>query len=480
MVSVATGIALGTLVGAGLSGQDGHVFETIGDPVRSMALNMWLATEGPDGHAIGWATYEAPDGLLLLGVGLDDGRVTKVDLAGYGRSHTRMTKGPGGNIYLYSGNPGHFLRYDVTTRALEDLGVPATPANYWLGQAVGPDGRFWVGTYPEATLVSCDMQTGEIQNHGQMRDDDKQAYIIRTAVSDAGIVYNAVGLHHRELWAYDPATGARTQILPEEMTTQQGAPDLWIATDGHVYGKSGAATFRCKPDGIEIDESGNRYSDPEQKRAGGVEIGHIDANGELAITDLDTGETRMLATEYGGQANPIYCVSCERDGKIYGGSGSGSRTFSYDPATGELTDLGRLTSGSIQVYDIVNMPRGLFQSSYMGASMDVYDPDQPREAGKNPVRIASAPGQERPVQWTEGPDGKLYLGTVPVKGHLGGALTQVDPETLESRHWSQIIHNQSIYYVAPVPQTNQLVYATSVGGGSSAIPTEKEACIFIW
>jgi len=463
-----------------LAGPDGYVFEALGEPVRSKALGIRVVTPDPDGYHIAWGAYEAPDGLMLLGVRLDNGELVPVNLEQFGLSHIRVTKGVDGNLYLYSGVPGHFLRYDTTKRELTDLGVPAKPASYWLGDAMGPDGRFWVGTYPKTHLVGCDTRTGEIEGHGQIADDERECYIIRTAVSDDNIVYCAVGLHHREMWAYDPQTKTKAQILPAELTQEQGAPNVWTGTDGQAYGQAGNTRFLCKPDGIEVCEPKPARGDPDRLRAGGATVAGAIEDGMIALTDTKTGEVRTVETAYQGSPNPIYCVACERNGRIYGGSGSGASTFAYNTATGTLTNLGRLTGGSIQVYDIMSLPQGLFLSSYMGATLDFYDPSKAIKAGSNPRRIGSPSGQERPVQWALGPDGMLYIGTVPVKGRLGGALVQVNPDDLTVKTWAQIIHNQSIVYVAPGPETNELFCASSVQGGSSAIPTETEACVFLW
>ena len=46
--------------------------------------------------------------------------------------------------------------------------------------------------------------------------------------------------------------------------------------------------------------------------------------------------------------------------------------------------------------------------------------------------------------------------------------------------WPTPIADQSVEYVAPVPETGELFCTTSVRGGSSAIPTETSACVFLW
>ncbi|MBI5802632.1 MAG: hypothetical protein HZA92_18155, partial [Verrucomicrobia bacterium] len=63
---------------------------------------------------------------------------------------------------------------------------------------------------------------------------------------------------------------------------------------------------------------------------------------------------------------------------------------------------------------------------------------------------------------------------------LGGALLRVNPDDLSHKTWSNLVTNQSLGRLVSVPQTGQVLGATSIYGGSSATPTEAEACIFLW
>jgi len=129
----------------------------------------------------------------------------------------------------------------------------------------------------------------------------------------------------------------------------------------------------------------------------------------------------------------------------------------------------------------MNHPNGLFFASYMGCILDFLTPEAPRKKGVNPLRFKSRiPGHERPTQWELGPDGKLYFGTVPAKGRLGGALVRVDPDTREVKVWDKIMPELSIPYLASVPETGQIFGTTSIRGGSSAISTKEEAEVFLW
>jgi len=358
----------------------------------------------PDGGHVAWTAYEGADRNAMLGVHTGTGELTWVDTTSFGRTHLRLHRAADGkSIFIFTGKPGRFLRYDLASGELTDLGIPAKTGHYWLGDTLAPDGRWYVGTYPKAYLVSCDTATGEVVNHGRLPDDRKQKYIISLAASDDNIIYSAVGLHHREMWSYNPATGEKQQILPETMTGLQGSPKVWTGIDGQVYGQSGKDVFLCKPDGIEPAKSpGLRYP-ANRFTAGDLAVRRVNSRGELVLVDA-AGQEKTVQTAYDGRPLIIYSVGCERDGKLYGGTLFPGIAYSCELETGELTNLGRLAPGAIQIYDILSHPRGLFFASYMGCKLDFYDPDAVAEKGVNPRHITSSiPGHERPNQWELGP-----------------------------------------------------------------------------
>lgn len=456
------------------------VFEDLGEPVLTRELTMELVTRGPGGGHVAWGTYEAPDKNALVGVRIDNGEVIWVDLTRWGRSHIQMTQAADGNPYVFAGSPGHFFKYDVADGKLVDLGVPASPASYWLGSAVGPDGKFYVGTYPKACLVRCDPSTGKVESLGRLPDDERQCYLLYPAVSADNVVYCPVGLHHRELWAVDTATGVKKQILPPELTAAQGVPQVWMGTDGHVCGRAGGTVFLCHPDHIEVGKTLAEQPAHGPLLAGDKIIGPINADGKLKLTDKKTGQVSFLQTRYAGAPRAIYSVSCERDGKIYGGTFSPAISFCYDTRTGQLTNLGPIASNKVQIYDTLSHPSGLFLASYMPASVDFFNPSHPIKRPDNPRHIVSVTGQERPVQLVLGPDGMIYSGTFPSKGRLGGALARIDPNDYSCRVWTNVIANQSISGLAPVAELGGVFCTSSIRGGSSAIPTEKEALVSLW
>jgi streptogramin lyase len=455
-----------------------YVFENLGRPLKPKPAGIEFVTRDAGGRGIAWGTIESPDRRGVFGIDVETGKSTWIDTDAYGKTHIRIHKADENRVYIYAGDPGRFLRYDVWTGRLTDLGVPAEDTNYWLGQAVGPDGVLYVGSYPATHLVGVDPRTDETCSLGPVAEDPKEKYIVRAVVSDDNVIYCPVGLHHRELWSVDPKTGSTHQILTENLMKAQGAPSAWLGGDGAVYGQAGDTSFRCYPDRIEPCDPAPERSIPKDNRVGGHRATQLSEDGQLVLEHDGGGDEKRIDTDCQGAAVKVYSVSCEHLGKIYGGGFQPANTFEYDPQSRGLEDIGRLTTGTIQVYDILSHPKGLFLSSYMGANQDYYNP----ETGDRTSIATLSQGyeQERGQQLTIGPDGRIYTGTVPVKGHLGGAVVRLGPKDLSVVVWRNVVPNQSLISAVPVEATGEVFFTSSVQGGSSAIPTEKEAVIFLW
>src|SRR4051812_26211707 len=95
--------------------------EDLGQPVMRRSLGMRCITRDAAGTQEAWGAFETYDQFALVGVRLDDGRTTWVDLNPYGQPpaharHVQMIAAADGNLYVFCGVPGRFLKYDVTNR----------------------------------------------------------------------------------------------------------------------------------------------------------------------------------------------------------------------------------------------------------------------------------------------------------------------------------------------------------------------------
>ncbi len=457
------------------------VFEDLGKPVR-LPLPIQFVTTDVQNHSIAWGSLLDDKRRALVGVRLDNGGLVTVDLTKYGKSNANLLfKSDEDTIFIYAGNPGRFFKYEIAKNKLTPLGE-ASQATYWLSTSgiVAPDGKIYVGTYPKTGVSVLDPSTGAVE-HWRVHDDPRQSYAISPAAADDGTVYLPTGLHHPELWSYNPKTRDKKQILPASMQKSNGGTAIiWKGADGQVYGRRGSLNFQCLPEKIVPGQTKPQRSDVEPTVFNGKIVQEIDGDGRLVLIDQSTRQPSYLQTSLVGRAITLFSIGDELNGKIYGSSVKPGHVFALDTKTGKTEQLGLLTGGRTQVYDFLAYNDGLFMSSYTGSYYDFYNPSLPRSA-TNPRRVGRAGlQQERPLHLVRGTDGMIYSPNMPEKGQLGGALTRIDPETFVIKTWRNIVPRQSLMAVVPVPETDEVFLTSSTAGGSSAIPAEKEAVVALW
>lgn len=473
-----------------------YKFEKLGAPLTQRDARASFVAQDPEGRYVAWGTIEAAGQQAIFGAYLDNGETIWMDMAPYRPMHFILHPTSNGDIYAYGGAPGHFFKFDWKLKKFVDLGIPAEKSGYLLGYAAGKDGRIYVGVGPEARLLCLDPKTDKGVDLGRMSDDPRQAYLLNLAVSDEDVAYCPVGLHHPELWAYDIQTGQKKQLLTPELQASMAEKKIpmarvWLEKDGRVFADLAGKVGLCKPDAIDFNETslgrrGGLNTRPEKANplsAGDEVVSPTMSEGKLEITNSKTKQARTVQSKVTGLGVAIYSLGSELDGKLYGGGLKPAKTFEVDLATGQMRDLGVLGLGKTQVYHVLAHGGGLYQSSYAEGSITYYDPKQPIEKGVNPkeiITLAKTDDQERAQELVVGPDGMIYAGTIPVKGQLGGVLLRIDPADKSTKVWRNLVPNQSLISMESVPATGEMFVTTTIGGGSSAIPTEKEAVAFLW
>jgi hypothetical protein len=79
-----------------------------------------------------------------------------------------------------------------------------------------------------------------------------------------------------------------------------------------------------------------------------------------------------------------------------------------------------------------------------------------------------------------GPHGRIYIGSYPDYGLLGGAISVYDPKTNEKRVYRNIIQNQSVASLAYIEKFDLIAAGSSVRGGTGTYAIEKEARLILW
>ncbi|MGH9407107.1 MAG: hypothetical protein ACRD3D_14890 [Terriglobia bacterium] len=158
--------------------------------------------------------------------------------------------------------------------------------------------------------------------------------------------------------------------------------------------------------------------------------------------------------------------------------------FSYNPKSHELKSYDQVIDQGGEIYYGIPYHRKIYTISYVEATLAVFDPSRPWNQGDdpdaNPRAILRIPQQQyRPVGGIHaGPGGRLYIGTQPDYGLLGGALSVFDPITEKLGVYRNIIPNEEIGAVAT---DDRYVYCgADVEGGGGSKPVAHRAHFFVW
>lgn len=259
-----------------------------------------LACNTLTGGFVGDRPYIVSHLLLPARLGLFDvaaGNVVNLtELPTGGGAWTSLVDGE--QIFIGTHTVADLYRFDTTTMTLHSLGkLPG--ATYVWDMSRTPDGKIYLGTYPDGKVWELDQGTGAIRDLGVALAGQKY---VRSIVADATTVYAGLGAQAR-LVAIDRASGDRRDITPPELTGESFVYQLTQTATHVVAGTHGTGQIAI------IDKS-----DPSKYRVvhpeGVITIGKMAADGDANVyfgagdalwhLDLGTGVTRKVATTAAG------------------------------------------------------------------------------------------------------------------------------------------------------------------------------------
>lgn len=408
-----------------------------------------------------------------------------------------MVLGPDGNIYYGTRPNARILRLDPRTGIVTDLGQPAPveKESFIYQMTVGADGKIYACTHPSAKLLQCDPATGKLADLGRAAPLDEklhgEQYAYWIAAGKDGFVYESVGIANPFLIAYDSARGERKDLLPQAGEYQAAAnatvgktPFVYRGEDEGVYAVLGESHFRLR--GWEMERL-PADSAPPEKRVNALKDGRLVEIGsrEIQIIDRRTGKTERHAFDYAGRESDVFRLAAGPNGGIYGSSILPLHFFEVDLEAQGVRDHGRLGHG--EVYSFAALGDKLYMACY-GAQDKVpfmiFDPKRPFKPGheliSNP-RFVNYPDSNtgwRAEAMITGPEGKIYTGSVAPYGMNDGALTVLDPQTLQVSSHVGIIPHQGVITLAV--SLNRVVAGTTTFGGGGSRPMHSTAQIFLW
>jgi hypothetical protein len=522
-------IQIATAISAAAASHD-HLTTAGRQHWREEDLGAQISTINVMGGAFGKGAGSGEAYAALMGepeqlaiVDLKTNKVKQVlDVPGANGSYCLLTSS-NGDVYLASHPNGNFYRYKPGSSKIEKIGAPEGVTFIW-DLAESADGKIYGACYPKSIVFVYDPATSKLRSLGPAKEGEDYARCIVYS-RQAGKLYVGVG-SHAALIEIDPVSGAKRDILPSQLHDQhfvyslgsignklllrmdpseQGyavdlatakivanlgefnssmgsppGPDgntIYFSGSGHlkrftISGGSTVTTSTIKAKASAI--RGFAWSDAADGKTS--ELLGLLANGHIIRYNPATGVSKTTKPDLPHQPIHIQNIIAGPDKKIYSSGYVVGQVGVYDPATGQHMQFGNMR----QAEGMTVLGSRIYFGTYPRAIISVFDTARPvsRSNPRELFRLEEY-GQDRPFGMLAVPSlKKVFIGTVPAYGLLGGVFAVYDPQSSKTQVMRNLISNQGI--VSLIADHNLVIGGSCINGGLGVEPTEKEAKLFGW
>jgi hypothetical protein len=419
-------------------------------------------------------------------------------------------------LYLGSAWDGHLHRFDANhpDRGIEDLGkIEVGEDIFPAGITEAADGAIWIGICNGARLVKFDPATGAFTRFGRMDAVDQYLYPL---AGDDGSLAALVQVVRPHLIAINPATGERRELGPAITDTTDKTQFLKLlkGIDGRIYLDSHAGQFRI--DGLKLTPvekipallagipiAGTHRDQAPVVMSGGwtarfTDDGDVGAGTprQVLLTNLDPRiPARQLTLDWVGGGSNLHLCDVGPGGDVYGSGYMPNNLFRAKRDGGGIEDLGQHSVAMGEAYSLASLDGKVYLASYPGARLSVYDPAQPRHFGSGPDdnprdlgrldtigyrpnALVATPGL--PAIGSAKVGGRLWMGSAPDYGLVGGTLAWFDPKTGAKKSHRAIVPDLSPASLLYLPELNQLLVGLGIEAGTGATPKRHAGAFALW
>ncbi|BCJ64270.1 hypothetical protein [Polymorphospora rubra] len=439
-------------------------------------INSWANTFSPAEGAVYFATTEGYFYTWTPG----DENVTAIPFPYPGEGIWRLAAAPDGIIYGGTYPGGRLFAYDPATARFTDHGQIIPGETYGRALAVDDD-HVYFGTQPRARLARFDRATGEV-----LQMPLPARYANEEAVYDmtlAGGYLLARVQKVNDLLVFDTATAQLVHVVPAIDGRAISGLD---PTGPYVYYRRvsqgivqlNLETFEETPLGWRPNAIPGTWAwiDMQSPDFPGLSLSMTFYNGRVYVYNLQTKRNRYIS-EAGlqGAPTPLQALGVDRAGTVYsGGFLTPPGISAYNPDTNAF----RLLNGGGQVEGFGQFGDDLVYGRYPGGTLYRYDPARTWSMGTNPGEpVTIGQEQDRPQALVQIGD-RVVVGSVPISGRLGGALSVWKPDTGEITVRRGIVADQSVVSLAA--RGDLVVGGTSINGGFGIDPVASQAELFVY
>ena len=411
------------------------------------------------------------------------------------------TFGRDGNIYIGTHQEGRLFRFNLASDEWTDMGIivpePIVPRqNIWIGGVAQlANGTILAGVSraPKSSIVAVDPKTGKFR-------------VVRPTKSGG---YRTFG----DLILETLPAGFRTYDTDFELVSEVSyrsldgadafAPDTSFAVVEADENKG--MLLKVGSDVIRADIKGGRIRKlatlpfpgsllvASDNRVVVADFGRTTLGvgpDRFAVVDLDDGTFDIAESKYQPRRGTQICgLTKASDGSIYTTDIIGMHIARTDPRTGKTVDLGHVGWPGGEVYNTIDHGGLIYFGSYGGGHWGVYDPKRPWRAdpqgygadpSANPHQICQLGGEtpndiNRPFEYVNGPDGKIYIAARANYREPGGSLGAFDPKTGASQVFRDVLRS-----VQSVTADDRYVFGgTNIRGGRGSGDRAEVATLFV-
>ncbi len=406
----------------------------------------------------------------------DLGTIIAGETAIYGLSSDEQ-----GNVYGGTFPRGKVFKYDAASKSFRDYGSMVEGQQYVRGSAYH-NGFVYAGIGSKGSLIKLNVQTGEktdfviparanydvnnlpfIYDLNVVRD---YLFVHISGTVNCLLVYDL----KNKKWLEETYTGYKGLYVSPEYNGKS-----FFAANGKIM-EFDLATTKVTDTGIAfgtfLRHSGwaQVKNDPELP---GMNLVTMQYGGNVTYFNLETKKVKAMQPVVEGQPIDIQSLEMGPDGKLYISGYMGTTGVQYNPSTGARVNFNLGQSEGMGI-----LGNKIYMGNYPGAIIHELDTTKPLKDKENPKQIYDMEEeQDRPFAITSG-DNKLFVGTIPEYGHLGGVLGIYSPDKNEWSINRNVVQDQSVIGIAY--KDGKVYGSTSVWGGLGSTPTQEEAKMFVW